>query len=244
MQYLDYKTQTKWRVSKLTQCALLVGICLALWFSPITGPYCAWLDAKAFEVLNSSLLHSHAWQLLWGYLNHPNESWINVIFLAAVNIIGIYSLPRIRRRQDLAGVIYFWIFFEFVLLFTNKFFSGWLDIHRVSPSLEITPWVLLTESLNIADLKVSSTNSFPAGHALVLIFWAKFTILYSKPWVHKLVWLTVLILILPRMFSGAHWLSDIIFTVCYALLWFEIAAGTPLFGFATRHIQKLISEKT
>jgi membrane-associated phospholipid phosphatase len=243
MQYLDYKTETKWQVSKLTQYFLLVGICLLVWLSPATHPYCAWLDAKTFEVLNSSLLYSNSWQLLWGYLNHPNESWLNVIFLAMINIIGIYSLPRIRRRKAVAGVIYFWLFFELVLLFTNKFFSGWLGIHRDSPSLVITPWVLLTESLNIASLKISSTNSFPAGHALVLIFWAKFTMLYSKPWVHKLVWLTVLVLILPRLFSGAHWLSDVIFTVCYALLWFEVAAGTPLFGFATRNIEKLIGDK-
>lgn len=243
MQYLDYKAQTKWEVSKLTQYFLLVGICLALWFNPVTRPYCTWLDAKTFEVLNSSLLHSHAWQLLWGYLNHPNESWLNVIFMLAINIIGIYSLPSIRRRAATAGVIYFWVFFQFILLFTNKFFSGWLDIHRASPSLVISPWVLLTESLNMANLKVSSTNSFPAGHALVLIFWAQFSLLYSKGWVHKLIWLTVLVLILPRMFSGAHWLSDIVFTVCYALLWFAIAAGTPLFGFATRRIEKLIGEK-
>ncbi len=244
MQYIDYKTETQWRVDKLTQYALLVGICLLVWFIPSTHLFCAWLDAKTFEILNSSLLNSHSWQLLWGYLNHPHESWINVIFLAGVNIVGIYSLPSIRRRRAIAGVIYFWMFFQFILLFTNKFFSVWLDIHRASPSLVITPWVLLTESLNIANLKVSSANSFPAGHALVLIFWAKFTMLYSKPWVHKLVWLTVLLLILPRMFSGAHWLSDIVFTVCYALLWFAVATGTPFFEFATGHIQKLIGKKT
>lgn len=244
MQYLDSKTQANWQVSRLTQYALLVGICLSVWFSPITHSYCTWLDAKTFEVLNSSLLHSRAWQLLWGYLNHPNESWLNVIFMLAINIIGIYSLPHIRRRAATAGVIYFWLFFQLILLFTNKFFSVWLDIHRASPSLVITPWVLLTDSLNIAGLKVSSSNSFPAGHALVLIFWVKFTTLYSKPWVHKIAWLTVLMLILPRMFSGAHWLSDVIFTVCYALLWFEIAIGTPLFKFATGSIQKLIGEKT
>jgi len=244
MQYLDYKTQAKWQATRLTQYSLLVSISLLLWIIPTTRLFCIWLDAKTFEALNSSLLYSRAWQLLWGYLNHPNESWLNVIFLIAVNIVGIYSLPNFRRRKALAGVIYFWVFFQFVLLFTNKFFAGWLDIHRASPSLVISPWVLLTDSLNIASLKVSSTNSFPAGHALVLIFWAKFTMLYSKPWVHKLAWLTVLVLILPRMFSGAHWLSDVVFTVCYSLLWFEIAAGTPLFGFATRNIEKLIGEKT
>lgn len=244
MQYLDYKTQPKWEAVKLTQYSLLVGICLLLWFIPSTHYFCTWLDATAFKTLNSSLLYSHSWQLLWGYLNHPNESWLNVIFLFAVNILGIYSLPKFKRRKAISGVIYFWLFFQLILLFTNKFFSVWLGIHRASPSLVISPWVLLTESLNIASLKVSSTNSFPAGHALVLIFWVKFTTLYSKAWVHKLAWLTVLVLILPRMFSGAHWLSDIVFTICYALLWFEIAAGTPVFEFVTHNIETLIGEKT
>ena len=56
---------------------------------------------------------------------------------------------------------------------------------------------------------------------------------------HKYILLTAVMLILPRLFSGAHWASDVIFTLCYAFLWFTIATGTPLFPWATQKITKL-----
>lgn len=203
---------------------MLVASCILLWLHPYTNGYCVWLDHKTFEVLNSSLLYSHKWQLFWGYLNHPNENWLNIIVMAGINILGIYSLSSKERTEAFAKVAFFWIFFQLILLFTHKVFNGLLDIQRVSPSLVITPWVVLSESLNISGLKVSSNCCFPSGHVLVAIFWARFTMLFSKKWLQPFVVTIAIMLILPRLFSGAHWLSDAVFTICYGLLWFKIAA--------------------
>lgn len=214
----------KQKASELTKYVLLVSSCVLLWIHPYTHSYCVWLDYKFFEILNSSLLYSHKWQLLWGYLNHPNESWLNIVVMAIINIIGIYSLPKDKRSKAFTGVAFFWVFFQLILLFTNKTFSGLLGIQRASPSLVITPWVVLSDALNISSLKISSNCCFPSGHVLVAIFWAKFTVLFSKKWLHPLIVITAAMVMLPRLFSGAHWLSDAVFTICYALLWFKITA--------------------
>jgi hypothetical protein len=241
MQYLDYRTNQQWQSVQLTQYALLIVLSLLIWFIPVTHTWCTNLDLMAFNAFNGSLLYSRPWQLLWGYLNHPNETWLNVVWMFAVNVVGIFSLHSSRRRKATAGVMYFWLFFQLVLLVTHKLFNDWIEVGRASPSMVLNPWVVLTDALNIPTLKVTSSSCFPAGHALVLIFWAQFTNLYSKPWVHKLSWTTAVVLTLPRLFSGAHWLSDIIFTVFYAQLWFILAHGTPFFAYATNKLEKFLT---
>lgn len=241
MQYLDQRS-SNWQSSQLTKYSLLVVACLLLWFIPFTHNFCVSLDEKAFALLNGSLEYSHLWRLLWGYLNHPAESWLNVIFLLAINILGIFSLNPEKRQTALAGVVYFWLFFQVVLFVSHFIFRDVLAMQRLSPSLVLTPKVILSEVLNIPTLKVASDNCFPAGHALVAIYWAKFSSAYAKVWVQKIIIIATILLILPRLFSGAHWLSDIVFTIFYALICYEIAINTKLFLFATRNIQRLIAK--
>lgn len=246
MRYLDIDNYNSSTANQLTNSILLVSILLFIWYLPATHDLCVFLDKQAFILLNGSLQYSRTWRLIWGYLNHPNEAWLNVIFMSCLNILGIFSLPKPRQFQATASVIYFWLFFQFVLFVTHQLFSGWLMLQRLSPSLVLTPSVNLAEVLNLPMLKISSHNCFPAGHALVLIYWGRFSLLYSKGWLQKIIVATVIILLLPRLLSGAHWLSDIIFTSSYSLLWFNIASYTPIFNFATKHIEnpiKFISQK-
>jgi membrane-associated phospholipid phosphatase len=240
MQYLDYQRPSKWKSSQLTKHTLLVALAVFIWFLPLTHNLCVQIDTKAFHALNGSLQFSHLWQLLWGYLNHPNENWLNVVLMAGINIIGVFSLPPSRRPAALAGILYFWLFFQLALTTTHVIFSDWLSVGRESPSLVLTPSVVLSDALNMPHLKVYSENSFPAGHTLVLFFWASFSVLYCKPWVRKIIYAMVIMFTLPRLFSGAHWLSDVVFTIFYALFWFELAIATPLFRIAIRNIEKLI----
>ncbi len=226
---------------QLTKYSILIAACLFAWALPSSQTLCSMVDERTFFFLNSSLLYSREWQLLWGYLNHPNENWLNVCVMFGINIIGIFSLPKPQRRAGIVGVLYFWLFFQLVLLMTHCIFAKWLVVQRASPSTIFTPLVILSDTLSMPDLKTVSYNCFPAGHAIVAVYWAKFTFLYSKPKVYPIVLATVAFLLLPRLFTGAHWLSDIVFSIFYALLWFAIAHGTPLFALATRCIDQFFS---
>lgn len=215
--------------SHVTKSIILLCTMVILWVLPITHQFIAYIDYKTFAWLNKSLLYSKTWQMLWGYLNHPNETWLNIVFMIAVNILGICTIPKTQRPRAIALFLYCWFTFQIALFITHGIFSDWLQIHRNSPSVMFRPWVILSESLNVPNIKVYSSSSFPAGHVLVLIYWFKFLTMYSKPWVNRLGIFTVLMLTLPRMISGAHWLSDVIFTIVYAMMWFYIATETQLF---------------
>lgn len=154
--------------------------------------------------------------------------------MLGINILGIFSVPKPKRLHATAIMLYSWIFFQFVLLFTHKVFADWMEVQRDSPSIIYEPWIILSQALDIPNIKVYSHSSFPAGHVLVLFFWAQFVCLYSKRWVKILAIYTVIIFTLPRLYSGAHWASDVIFTIAYSNLWFSIAIGVPfLFKRAT-----------
>ena len=216
-------------VSRLTiGIVLLIGV-LLIWFLPETRKFAKSLDRNAAIWLNQTLSYSRAWQLLWGYLNHQHETWLNVVFMLGLNIVGIFALPKPSRAQATALVLYFWLAFQLVLLVTHLIFSDWLEIQRNSPSMVIAPWLILSDLLNMENLKVYSHSCFPAGHVLVLVFWAQFSLLYSVRWVRNLVLLTVVVLTLPRLISGAHWLSDVVFTAIYASICFEIAKRNFIF---------------
>jgi len=221
-------------VNNLTLMTLILAGCIGLWFWPTTHNYLQSLDANTAIWLNHSLVYSKAWQLLWGYLNHKNENWLNVIFMMAVNITGIYTLPKNKRPQAAALVVYFWLFFQLVLLATHLIFSDWLTVQRLSPSLVISPWIMLNETLNMDTIKVYSERCFPAGHVLVLVFWAQFTMLYSIRWVRALALATAFTLTLPRLISGAHWPSDVVFTALYATIWFYLAQMNFIFKKITK----------
>ncbi len=238
MQYLEPTITPNWHIRQLAKSIILMLVLLAIWFMPITHAACAYLDGEIFLFLNHSLLYSHYWQLICGYLNHPNETWLNILFMASVNVVGIYTLPKEQRSRAWIIVIYCWITFQLVLLTTHKIFNDWLEVERYSPSIILEPWVLLSVKLNIPDIKVFSHSSFPAGHVLVLIYWARFIALYAKRWVRTLAIITAIILTLPRMISGAHWASDIIFTIVYSNIWFILAVGTPFFAYVLNTTSK------
>lgn len=218
-----------------------MAIFLTLWFVPTTHRICAYIDYQVYAALNQSLLHSHAWQLFWGYLNHPNETWLNIIFMAGINILGVSTLPKAQRKRAIIIVMYCWLSFQIVLYLTHKIFCDWIEIQRNSPSIMIEPWVILSETLQIPNIKVYSHSSFPAGHILVLIYWSKFIDMYSKVNVRLIAYATVLILTMPRMISGAHWLSDVVFTIIYAMLWFQLFTLPPLLNKANQYGAALLN---
>jgi membrane-associated phospholipid phosphatase len=217
------QTVSNYQLYQLTKMLGLLTVILAFWAFPASHKVCSFLDYEAFAILNQGLLSDRIWQILWGYLNHPNETWMNIIAMLAINLIGICTVPKTERRRAILLFIYCWISFQLILFITHKVFCDWLEIQRHSPSIVIKPWVVLSEALNIPNIKVYSNSSFPAGHVLVLIYWWQFLRSYAKPWVRYLGLFTVILLTLPRMISGAHWLSDIIFTIVYANVWFYIA---------------------
>jgi len=108
-------------------------------------------------------------------------------------------------------------------LVNTVIFQKILQINRDSPSVVVDGAIKLSSVLNNSNLKDYSNNSFPAGHALVLIYWALFINLYAPRKITMLAVLVSILLIMPRMITGAHWLSDTIFSLFLGWMYFNLS---------------------
>jgi membrane-associated phospholipid phosphatase len=183
---------------------------------------CQLIDQKCFLLLNTTLLQSEFGQWFWGILSHKNESWINVIVMLAINLWSIILIKRSNNKST-ALVLYCWLSFQVVLLINILVFGKWLQINRNSPSMIISHPFKLSMLLNNPDIKDFSNNSFPAGHTLVCIYWGLFINLYAPKLIKILGWVVISVLILPRMITGAHWLSDVVFSVGLGWMYFNLS---------------------
>ena len=222
--------QKSWNIPLLFYTHTSIVICLILWFCPLTHDVCQKLDADIFFSLNKTLSWSTCWQKIMGILNHPNEARLNVFIMVGVNILAIFSLEREKRLKVFLFVLYFWFFIQIGLFVLHAIFSDLLEISRDSPTLVLTPFVKLSEVLS-HPVKDHSSISLPAGHTFAVIYWAGFTLLYIPKKLRMLIYLISICLILPRLFSGAHWASDVVFTTTISLAWLAWAISTPLYPF-------------
>lgn len=181
------------------------------------------LDTQCFLLLNKILLNSSLIQYIVGILSHKHESWINVIVMLLLNGIGVFMLPREQRNRAIIIVVYCWLSFQLFLLLNNLFFQKFLYINRDSPSILIPGAAKLSVLLNNNDIKDYSNNSFPAGHTLVLIYWSLFINLYAPKKVIIIAILISTLIIISRIITGAHWLSDTLCSLLLGWLYFKLS---------------------
>lgn len=206
--------ENRWRASGLIACNLLGLILLASWLWPPSRLLWDRLDGAAFHLLNAPLASSAAWARLWGVSNmRPVDLAVGLVMLGFL-IRGNWIFPAGQVRLALYA-------FVAVLLLSLVIRVGPLNelvkaMHwqHASPSLTVEGAVRLTELFPAWTrdwhMKDSSGRSFPGDHASVLLIWAIFVSFVARGWRLWLVWLLTVLFTLPRLVSGAHWLSDVL----------------------------------
>jgi len=191
----------------------------------------AWrsIDIPAFYLLNGSLDGSaDGWTQFWGLANLRQADLVALaIILIGFLAPGICFNP-LQLRRALLG----FIFFLLVLLVVREFLDalvGGLGIVTPSPTLVLNEARLLSDIFPGWGAKDRSGASFPGDHATVLLLWAVYVLMYGRIWGGILTSLIAIMLMLPRLIGGAHWLSDNIvggvFCVSLTIAW---AVYTPL----------------
>ena len=212
----------------------------ASWLIPATRQLWDRLDEAIFFSFNGSLADSTFWQSFWAITN-----WrpFDIIAGSLVLIIGfswIYRLTRDLRLTALSG-----LGILLVMILVTRFSAALLlyltDYQRYSPSITLTPAYRLSELVTWISAKDYHKDCFPGDHGYVVIVCIVFFFLRAgRRWgLLSLVLLSPFML--PRLFSGAHWATDIIIgSGTMAFLSMSLLFATPLYQVSTSLLDRLL----
>mgnify|MGYP001165936600 FL=1 len=204
----------RWRGAGLIACNLLALILLASWRWPPARLLWDSLDAWVFHLLNAPLASNTAWAHVWAVCSmRPVDLGFGLIMLAFL-IKGNWIFAPAQVRKALYAFLA--VLFLLLLIRAGPFMEVVRIMHwqRASPSMTVQGAVrladLFPEWSRVWHMKDASIRSFPGDHASVLLLWAIFLSPLARGWRRWLVWGLALLFILPRLVSGAHWLSDVL----------------------------------
>ena len=177
-----------------------------------------WLDSETFFLLNGSLLYNKYWAFLWGYLNHFNETYLNLI-----PVFGLFFLLLHRLGCSFKEGCYRFFYYMFTLqlvIYSHKHIYTFI---RISPSYFYPDnFVSIVELLGNENLKWNSSHSFPSGHSLALFYFFFFVQSCKDKLVTRLALFIAFFFSVPRLFGGAHWISDILYSILLAYFFFLV----------------------
>ena len=197
----------KWRPVPLLVAHVIAALLLLSYLFPTGRAIWQALDTKVFFLLNGSLVGHGFWEQLWAW---TNTRYCDAFGGLVILIFLLYPVTGFRREQlQSAAFLCFAMMLAMLSLRTVfHFFCDWIELRVVGPSLVLSPAVRLSELFPSIPLKDASTSSFPGDHATVLFAWAGFVLINNRSWKSWIAAGIPLMLVLPRLFSGAHWLSD------------------------------------
>ena len=201
---------TAFVIGSVAGIALLVS-----WFVEPSRSIWLALDDRFFWATNDTLVWSRWWQVLWAAANFRAADLVAASFM-----VGLYALYVFRRGKD-----------EFIRWFANglmltglfvvakRFADALSVVHRRSPTLVYDDAHRLTELVPWISAKDAAVDSFPGDHCMVLLLCAGVISFYlPRAWAAG-AWVIAVLFTVPRMMSGAHWLTDVIGSLTLGLAW-------------------------
>lgn len=229
----------RYKLTSLLLLQTLLVLLLTSLFWSKTAVYWQKLDIAFFKLINQSLLDRPWWQVFWASANHKYADWFEDLCILAFFTLWIRKSPASLRKIRMKQLLFCVLYIAFILFFINSIlFRDLIQIPRLSPSLTIENSVLLSQEIPWMKIKDVSKKSFPGDHATTaLLFAASFS--YLAGWRFGIAaWLYAGFLCMPRLITGAHWLSDVLVGSGGIVLFFlSIAFCTPLANSLT-HIGK------
>jgi len=236
----------RWRLPGLVACNLAALMLFASWRWPRTKLIWDGLDAAAFQLLNAPLAGNALWAQLWGVCNmRPVDLGFGLVMLAIL-IKGNFIFPATRVRQALYAFVAVLALLLLIRVGPLNELVKAMHWQRASPSLTVEGAVRLTvlfpDWVKTWHMKDSSGVSFPGDHASILLLWAIFLSSVARGWRLWVIWGLALLFMLPRLVSGAHWLSDVLVGgVFLALLAVGWGFCTPYAATASALMERLFA---
>lgn len=229
------------QIKRLLVCHALAAFLLVSLFSSMS--FWAFIDIPFFKWINSSLDGRPNWQLFWALANHKWADWVEDLCVLLFFFAYVKQAGRGLRLKRIAELLICVLCIAAIIYFVNKtLFRENLKIPRLSPTLVVDPCVHLSDQISWMKIKDVSSASFPGDHATTaILFAAMFTYLAGG----RLGLLAIgyaIFLCLPRLITGAHWLSDVLVgSGSIALVTLSWIFCTPFFERCTTLLTRLLS---
>ncbi|OOZ37501.1 hypothetical protein BOW51_02285 [Solemya velesiana gill symbiont] len=162
------------------------------------------LDEKVFWAMNNSLADNKSWQATWAVAN--NRMFDLVAALSMVLLFGHYAL--FRDRQNLRHYIAIGMVLVCALFVAALIGTQLIPIERPSATAQFPEALRLSELAPWIKTKDYSSDSFPGDHGVVLMMCAGFLVWHLPRSYGIAACIFAVLFTLPRLMSGAHWLTD------------------------------------
>jgi membrane-associated phospholipid phosphatase len=208
---LSSPLERQWKLQVLLLCHLIAAFLIFTLFSPLTQKYWEVIDIAFFKAINGTLEGRPLWQHFWAFANHKYADWVEDLCVLAFFITYVRQAGKGFRARRIANLLFAVIYIAAIIYFVNRIlFREHLSIPRLSPTLVVDDSVRLSNEIPWLSIKDDSSKSFPGDHGTTaLLFGAIFS--YLAGWrLGIFASLYAAFLCLPRLITGAHWLSDVI----------------------------------
>lgn len=218
------------RIVCFAACFTTVLFLVVSWVWEPTAQLWQIVDDATFFALNGSLTQDSSWSTFWAYMNIHLANVLAGVFMV---VLLLYYVMTNRDDTLIRKLTSFTLIALFVCLGIIISKSGFRDFVHHSPSLALEPFNDLNQLTEGIDAKVKSRGSFPGDHGVTTFIYSLLVVLLIKSrTIATLAVLFALLNNLPRLFSGAHWLSDVIVGgggITLFLLPFAIATPLPFY---------------
>lgn len=220
-----------WKLRQLLFWHVIAALLFTSLFWPVTKEYWKTIDIAFFKTINSTLKDRPTWQLFWACANHNIADWIEDLCIIAFFIAYIRKAQVGMRSRRVIEFIFCILYTAAIIYFVNKMlFREHLHIPNLSPTLIVDDSVRLSQEIPWMEIKDDSSYSFPGDHGTTAILFAA-TFTYLAGWrLGIFACLYAAFLCMPRLITGAHWLTDdLIGSGTIAMVCLSWAFCTPLF---------------
>lgn len=234
-------SKNDWNVRGFVFCiSAAIFIYVSFFYTPL---HSLWeeIDDLVYYTLNGSLADGGAWAQGVAFANSKLYDALSAVLL--IFILAAFALAgwgdNLKKR--LAAVLFMGLYITIITFVRRK--SGIMEYGRPSPSAEdLFPFIDLTGMYPQYKPKVLSANAFPSDHGVFCILFVTFFWFYAGWRWGVGVLLLMPFFLLPRMISGAHWLSDTaVGGVAFGLPVIATVFHTPFAALCCRTLERWIN---
>ena len=244
MQHPLFNIRTQY--AALLKMLLLVFVLGLSWLWSLSRAVWDKLDIALFSLLNHPMANHLFLARSWGIFNMRSIDLISGLLLFSLLLRADWTVPAQHVKTILIAFVCLLLWMLILRIISVHILSAELSWSRPSPSLTLPDAVRLSKLFpdwrKHYFMKDASPVSFPGDHTSVLLIWAMFVTRYASACKSGLAWGLAILLSLPRLAAGAHWLTDdLVGGLGIAMIAYASAVYTPLLSICTYFAENWLS---